>query len=1253
MLLSITLLLLFDGSAFAQCGQAPDLRIGHGVAVCKEYPVGLSNSSTFPLDSVKSFRWDFGDGAVINGSPSNNSAHWGNSNGRIPGHLYKKDGLYDLQFTVELKNGFKDTTAFQLLVKSTMKIKLLNTNSCGTKKLIFTSDLAQYKGSKFRFEPPTWTIHPIGKAGPFETTNQFEADPPSEDSYVIANSRARYSTCPNMRDTFIVKATAVRALINRFPNNVHWDQQFQCDAYDTVFFTNNSTYPDKFDVSYLWNFGDQYAEQCTTDTKNGVNVGRNCNYSRDTTPKHKYMLVDSIYHKFYYSKNVSLVTGEVNSSGIYQRILVDTNDVQRHRELFDDFIMKPYWASLTATSKSGCFDIDSIPIVNSTPNASSVLVSPFYGTMFPQKREAGIRINLARGNDGVTYPQYKITYEAGDNKPKWLDLSGHAGSTPLLGTDLGSYVYFCGRFPDEVYARVPENLKLGKTTTKDIGIIASLGYSQTGSAKKCADTVLIGNRFQASLFDLQFDLIDGVPDYKDSNSVTVRFKNKNQRPNEFGFYVYGRGSWYEEKLNQFIPNTTGKSHRSELVRVDGDGIHKPDTTTIVTSTYNVYPVIAREKLPREAYRWMHAQGIDPDLVSDSLLIQSFGDGTVSTLFDTTGMSSLIESAFELRMKDKKVKHAADTSLVGQLPNGDFRFVQRDLNKVYSYLSDSNSNLYEDHISCFVLQDRAGHAEPFSSETFSFPPERHHVFVHNMSEGNLEKSQYLFGSAPNGYADTIVIDVKAFYLDSNKVDYVDSVAHQKIVNYGYSATAAISDVSFKENGKWEKLNGTHLWDRNRDWYDLITNGSKDKLMIDWDERNTKDKIDTVYDWHNKLARFKHVPDTAGYFNGRVISVSSNGSEIQASFRYSTIGVEKSSLIEETDIRFDVTNDCKHTIEIKNTSTVELRNSCGVLITNYDSIASVKYVWGDGDSTETVIGDSVKHTYAKGTYTLKTVYTTNFGYSFATEENYDFGQLLPEIQFDYNVNNDTLHLFGPELGDSLSLVWKFGDGDSSVDINPIHGYKQNKVYDVCLKVKNDVRGCELSLCRAINPMACNARFYAVKDTFHQFGVWVVDQSTGSNLDYVWEFGDGDSAHKQYPDHVYAKFGKYDVCLEVSNANCKSVYCDSVGMNKDGNLLKADGFSIQVVHPDKLSVNAIEKTGFWAMIHPNPANHMVRINTNDPAPIVDVFLMDAMGRQVSVPVDQTLSSLDVSNVKPGLYSLVALTNTNRYTFKLIVLE
>lgn len=62
----------------------------------------------------------------------------------------------------------------------------------------------------------------------------------------------------------------------------------QCGGRDTVYFCDNSITHQSGPLVYLWNFGDIYSPQCTTDTEHGLNVDQNCNFSRDQHAKHFY-----------------------------------------------------------------------------------------------------------------------------------------------------------------------------------------------------------------------------------------------------------------------------------------------------------------------------------------------------------------------------------------------------------------------------------------------------------------------------------------------------------------------------------------------------------------------------------------------------------------------------------------------------------------------------------------------------------------------------------------------------------------------------------------------------------------------------------------------------------------------------------------------------------------------------------------------------------------------------------------------------
>ncbi len=63
----------------------------------------------------------------------------------------------------------------------------------------------------------------------------------------------------------------------------------QCQNKDTVLFCEKDVRYGIKRVSFLWNFGDNLAPQCTTSRKNNINVNTKCNYATDSFGKHFYV----------------------------------------------------------------------------------------------------------------------------------------------------------------------------------------------------------------------------------------------------------------------------------------------------------------------------------------------------------------------------------------------------------------------------------------------------------------------------------------------------------------------------------------------------------------------------------------------------------------------------------------------------------------------------------------------------------------------------------------------------------------------------------------------------------------------------------------------------------------------------------------------------------------------------------------------------------------------------------------------------
>jgi gliding motility-associated-like protein len=125
--------------------------------------------------------------------------------------------------------------------------------------------------------------------------------------------------------------------------------------------------------------------------------------------------------------------------------------------------------------------------------------------------------------------------------------------------------------------------------------------------------------------------------------------------------------------------------------------------------------------------------------------------------------------------------------------------------------------------------------------------------------------------------------------------------------------------------------------------------------------------------------------------------------------------------------------------------------------------------------------------------------------------------------------------------VAWSWVFGDGGTSTLQNPTHAYQQIGTYGVSLTV-TDALGCQATVIGSQPIVITNpiANFLASTSTNICEGdsIWFVDFSTGVNLSYLWDFGDGFTSTDQNPYHTYNTAGNYTVSLLITDpAGCDS--------------------------------------------------------------------------------------------------------------------
>jgi len=123
------------------------------------------------------------------------------------------------------------------------------------------------------------------------------------------------------------------------------------------------------------------------------------------------------------------------------------------------------------------------------------------------------------------------------------------------------------------------------------------------------------------------------------------------------------------------------------------------------------------------------------------------------------------------------------------------------------------------------------------------------------------------------------------------------------------------------------------------------------------------------------------------------------------------------------------------------------------------------------------------------------------------------------------------------------WDFGLGNTFSTLpSPSYVYDTMGLFDISIKVR-DEWGCEDQLVvpdavEVTHPVAAfstdtvGCTFSAVK---------LSNFSSGNQLKYFWDFGDGETSKAKSPSHLYASEGRYTICLTVTDIyGCDSTYC-----------------------------------------------------------------------------------------------------------------
>ena len=222
-------------------------------------------------------------------------------------------------------------------------------------------------------------------------------------------------------------------------------------------------------------------------------------------------------------------------------------------------------------------------------------------------------------------------------------------------------------------------------------------------------------------------------------------------------------------------------------------------------------------------------------------------------------------------------------------------------------------------------------------------------------------------------------------------------------------------------------------------------------------------------------------------------------------------------------------------------VDNPNGCApYTVTMIDESSSNVTSWNwsfDGGTPATSTEQNPTVTYsAPGIYTISLEVANSASTFTATRLDYIMVDDSPIAAFDATVNDNEVTFTNNSTG-ANTYSWDFGDGNSSIEQNPIHVYMDNGTYDVILEVTNNCGTVTETMTIEINNVTLpSAGFTASQNQgCAPLEVQFTDNSSANTDSWLWTFEGGtpSTSTDQNPTVVYQNTGTYSVTLVVENA------------------------------------------------------------------------------------------------------------------------
>lgn len=248
-------------------------------------------------------------------------------------------------------------------------------------------------------------------------------------------------------------------------------------------------------------------------------------------------------------------------------------------------------------------------------------------------------------------------------------------------------------------------------------------------------------------------------------------------------------------------------------------------------------------------------------------------------------------------------------------------------------------------------------------------------------------------------------------------------------------------------------------------------------------------------------------------------------------------------------------------VKSNFTSQVVDSCGPFTASFfntstygstpGSVGFTKFTWLFGDGTSYVGVNPPLHNYpSAGTYTVKLAMVDSTACNAPDTMTQTITIVNTIVKAAWNLP-DSVCLGGDMTFNNLStnaatVLWRFGDGNTSTAGSPVHTYASAGTFTItliaynpasCNKADSITKTVKIN----INPTAdfSSSPVIPIANTPIQF----TNLSTNASI-YGWNFGDGNGSIDVNPSHFYKRTGHYQVCLTARNTSgCADTVCKYV--------------------------------------------------------------------------------------------------------------